>query len=254
VAIVGVLKPDEVILHSRQGWSTISIGVIPVDFEGQPRLRLPLTNRRVGYWPSCILPHGYSHGIAFFAQPHVLQRVCMRRGMSWPEAGGAGVMAPSVTAHRLVLDGQIGGQGCQRLRVITVVVDGENPRPEQVVFAGAMIKRHSPCLCFLLQLQGDMTDAIPLSIARAANCGAELWLCSGSAALVVSPAVAGKPDKKHRVVSPAVADKPGKKHPDLMEIDHKAKDWTCKRGEVEAIVVHYDFKGNPRGAGRERRR
>ena len=33
VAIVGVLKPEEVILHSRQGWSTISIGVIPVDFE-----------------------------------------------------------------------------------------------------------------------------------------------------------------------------------------------------------------------------
>jgi hypothetical protein len=54
----------------------------------------------------------------------------------------------------------------------------------------------------------------------------------------------------------AVADKPAvaDKYPELIRHNPKAKDWTCKRGEVEAIVVHFNFGGDPRGAGRQRRR
>jgi hypothetical protein len=76
------------------------------------------------------------------------------------------------------------------------------------------------------------------AIANAAGDRAEVLLYHGSVALVVGSAVAAKSDTKH---------------PELMETPYKAKDWTCKRGEVEAVVVHFDFKGNPRGAGRKRR-
>lgn len=239
VAIVGMLKPEEIILHSHQGWSTVSVGLIPVDADGSPRLRPPLVNRRVGYWPSRIPPHGYSNGIAFFARPHVLKHVHMMSAVSWPEGGGAGVASPSVHAYRLVLDEKLGGRGCQTLRVITVVVDGEHPRFEHVRCAGAMIVEHSPCLCFILQLQGDMTASIPSAIANAARGSrAEVLMCNGSVALVVGSAVAAKSDTKH---------------PELMETTYRPKDWTCKRGEVEAVVVHFDFGGDPRGDGRQRR-
>jgi hypothetical protein len=139
------------------GWATVSLGLILVDADGSPRLRPPLVNLRVAYWPSPVRSHGYSNGIAFFAQPHVLKYVHLMDAVSWPEGGGVGVTSPSVHAYRLILDEQLGGTGRQRLRVITVVVDGENPRVEQVLCAGGMIRKHSPCYCFILQLQGNMT-------------------------------------------------------------------------------------------------
>jgi len=162
----------------------------------------------------------------------------MMSAVSWPEGGGAGVTSPSVHAYRLVLDENVGGRGRQTLRVITVVVDGEHPRFEHVRCAGAMIVEHYPCLCFILQLQGDMTASIPSAIANAARGRAEVFLCHGSVALVGGSAVTAKSDTKH---------------PELMETPYKPKDWTCKRGEVEAVVVHFDFGGDPRGAGRQRR-
>jgi hypothetical protein len=131
----------------------------------------------------------------------------------------------------------MGGAGRQVVKVITVVVDGTRPRAEQVFYAGQMIRQHSPCLCFILQLQGDMTASIPEAIANAARCRAELCLCHGSVALVVGSAVADKPDTKHA---------------ELMRQNPKPKDWTCKRGEVEAVVVHFNFGGDPWGEGRQR--
>ena len=115
-----------------------------------------------------------------------------------------------------------------------------------VLCAGAMIKTHSPCVCFILQMQGHLTASDPKAIANANGGRAEVLLRHGSVALVVGSAVAAKSGT-------AVAATSGTKHPELMETPYTAKDWTCKRGAVDVVIVHFDFGWNPRGAGRRRR-
>jgi hypothetical protein len=238
VALVGMMHVDNMILHSFQAWSTISVGLMAVDRSGEPRQRLPLHNDAVAFWPSCIRAHGYGSGVAFFARPHVLDALFVLDAMSYPEAGGSCVACPCVNSFELTMCKEMGGQGEQVLRVITVVVDGENPRRDQVTRAGAMIDKHSPCVCFILQLRGDMSKAIPSRIAEVTRCRADVELCHGSVGVLVGLAVAVGSDKKPR---------------QLMDKKFRVKPWTCKRGEVDAAAIHFDFGGNPRGQTRRRR-
>jgi len=83
-----------------------------------------------------------------------------------------------------------------------------------------------------------MTSIVPMAIDNAVGDESDGWVLHGSVAL--------------RSYS-AVADSWNTDDPDLMEISHKAKRWTCKRGEVDAAIVHFDFGGGPRRSGRKRR-
>jgi hypothetical protein len=239
VALVGMLHLDDMILHSFQAWSTISVGLMAVDRNGKPLQRPPLHNDKVAFWPSGIARHGYVSGIAFFGRPHVLEHVRLLDSMSYPEGGGSCVACPCVNSFELELCSNIGGKRGQLLRVITVVVDGD-PRRDQVARAGAMIDKHSPCVCLVLRLRGDMPEAIPRHIAEFTRSGADAALCHGSVGVVVGFAAVA-----------AGSDTP---HPELMDNTFKVKRWTCKRGEVDAAAIHFDFGGNPRGAARRRHR